>query len=264
MDDKGILVAARKEYTGHLCDILCPYINECFHDMYSEAERISEGAQTMKKFQTLCQEVKSWNNNLIKEHTDKVTQQCSWLGDLIAAIFVCHVKILSSISIGKSSDKLKLKIPTNTSFIHACFVNSAKDIYNNPYIMKNKELSSDEVEEVNQRILTAIENTIRENIPFQEVISRALNNDDRSEEFELPGDDTQEVQDEDVNEEYSENPLGDLHSEDEGEEGETGIEEESTPAPLDDIQPEEEVQPEPEPEPEPSSEPKNLNIHRED
>ena len=211
MSDKShILVETRNDYTRSLTDLLCPHLIESFHDMYTEAVKISEGNNVMLKFQTLCQEVKTWNNNIIKEHTEKIKQQCSWVGDLIAAIFVCHVKILSSVNINKQSEKLKIKIPTNESFIHRCFINAAKNIYSDPHIMAKKELNTEDMEILTNRFCNAINDCIRENIPVEDILTHyfsnpQMNNTEDGIDF---GDDVEE----------GELPLSELKDEEEEEE----------------------------------------------
>ena len=139
MDNLNVLVEAKKEYLGQMCLIMIPPMIEVFQDMYIEAMKTSKGKQVLIMFQKLLQDVPEWNETMSKEHTDNIADRCAWFKDLVAAVFVSSVKILSAVRLSKDVKKLSVKLPSNEVFIHSCYKNAAKDLYKNPYIFSENQ-----------------------------------------------------------------------------------------------------------------------------
>ena len=169
--EHNILVEAKKEYTGQLCKIMCPYMIEAFHTMYVEANKMSKGKQPLLQYQKLLQEARNWNDHMVKTHSDTVTNACSWFNDLLAAVFVSYVKILSSVRLKSETKKISIKLPTNEIFIHTCFINAAKDLYKDPYVYHEEQSEFARDAKLNPRFTAAIEATIQELLPVQQILS---------------------------------------------------------------------------------------------
>ena len=101
----NILVEAKKEYMDQLCMIMGPLMIQTFMDIYSEAHKMSKGKKVLIQYQKLLKEVPNWNNHIVKEHSSKLCDSCSWFSDLLAAVFVSCVKILSSVRLMQKTKK---------------------------------------------------------------------------------------------------------------------------------------------------------------
>jgi hypothetical protein len=167
----NVLVEAKKEYTGQLCKIMCPYMIEAFHLMYTEANKMSKGKQPLLQYQKLLKDVPNWNDHMVKTHSDANTNSCSWFNDLLAAVFVSYVKILSSVRLKSGTKKISIKLPTNEIFIHTCFINAAKDLYKDPYVYHEVQNEFDRDAKLTPRFIGAIESTIQELLPVQQILS---------------------------------------------------------------------------------------------
>ena len=104
-DSLGILVEAKKEYTNQLCILMCPVMIGVFQDMYEEAVRMSKNKKPLLQYQRLLKEVPNWSNAMSKKHEDNIVNRCTWFSDLLAAVFVSHVKILSSVRLKSDSKR---------------------------------------------------------------------------------------------------------------------------------------------------------------
>lgn len=176
MDDSNVtvMVEAKKEYTAQLCNIMCPFMIETFVAMYAEAEKLSKGKKVLLQFQRLLKEVPNWNNHMVGEHNTRMLNTCNWFNDLLAAVFVSNVKILSSVRLKAQNAKISVKLPTNERFIHTCYINAAKDLYKDPYIFTDdNELD----ENLTKRFVTVIVNTIQEMIPVQDILKTYISQD---------------------------------------------------------------------------------------
>ena len=180
MDDPNVnvMVEAKKEYTAQLCNIMCPFMIETFIAMHEEAEKISKGKKVLLQFQRLLKEVPNWNNHMISEHNSRMSNTCSWFNDLLAAVFVSNVKILSSVRLKAQNAKISVKLPTNEKFIHACYINAAKNIYKDPYVFNDVMTETEKEEHLTKRFVDVIINTIQEMIPVQDILKTYVSQDD--------------------------------------------------------------------------------------
>jgi len=209
-DPLNILVEARREYVGQLCLLMCPVMIETFENLYEEAYKLSKGRKVLVMYQKLLKEVPNWSDAMSKQHTYNITNRCAWFNDLLAAVFVSCVKILSAVRLNKDNKKISLKLPTNEVFIQTCYNNVAKDLYQDPYIYHENQNEHARNDKLYERFSACIENSIKELIPVQQILQTYMSQ-------------TQEGQDLDV----GEAEVGDSEDPDILEEGEEGMEETS-------------------------------------
>jgi hypothetical protein len=221
MENLNILVEAKKEYTGQLCDIMTPVMINVFEDLYKEAEKMSNGKKILIMFQKLLKEVPNWSNAMSKSHSDNITERCAWFNDLLAAVFVSHVKILSSVRLKSENKKISLKLPTNEVFIQTAYNNVAKELYKDPYIFNEEQSEYVRDEKLACRITQSIESTIKELIPVQQILQTYMSQDTNN--IDLGGE-MQDTEDPDVIDDQLEEPfteggeMGDFGSEETHEE----------------------------------------------
>jgi hypothetical protein len=227
MDNLNVLVEAKREYLGQLSHLMCPVMIETFDKIFEEAYTMSKGRKVLIMFQKLLKEVPNWNEGMSKQHTDNIANRCAWFNDLLAAVFVSCVKILSSVRLGKDNKKISLKLPTNETFIQTCYNNIAKDIYKDPYIFTESQNEHTRDEKLFQRFSVVIEASVRELIPVQQILQTYMNNE--SEDIDVGGE-AEDTEDPDFVDEYPE----------------------PEPQPQPEPEPETGAMPEGEPEPEPS------------
>jgi primosomal protein N'' len=179
MDNLNILVEAKKEYLGQLCQIMCPVMIEVFSDMYDEASKLSKGRKVLIMYQKLLKEVPNWSNAMSKQHTDNIASRCAWFNDLLAAVFVACTKILSAVRLKTDNKKISLKLPTNEVFIQTCYNNAAKDLYKDPYVMHEEQNEYMRDEQLTARFCTCIERTVKELIPVQQILQTYMSQETR-------------------------------------------------------------------------------------
>src|SRR6056300_478817 len=166
----SIMVEAKKEYLGQMCLIMCPPMIEVFQDMYNESIKLSKGRKVLIMFQKLLKEVPNWSNAMSKNHSDNITSRCAWFSDLLAAVFVACTKILSAVRLKADNKKISLKLPTEEVFIQTCYNNIAKDLYKDPYIFSEEQSEYLRDEKLTARFTIAIESTVKELIPVQQIL----------------------------------------------------------------------------------------------
>jgi hypothetical protein len=178
----NVMVEAKKEYTAQLCNIMCPFMIEAFSGIFEEAVTKSKGKQVLKQYQELLREIRKPDNYFISEQSTRINNSYTWFSDLLAAVFVSNVKILSSVRLGNQSKKISLKLPTNNKFIHTVYISAAADLYPNPYVFTESNSPHERDELLTKRFVNVIVNTIQNMIPVQEILKTYISQDPSSSE----------------------------------------------------------------------------------
>jgi hypothetical protein len=165
-----VLAEAERKYMSKLAGAMIPVMIDAFFDLYAEAKKQSQGRKTLIQYQALLVEVKNWNNIMMKQHTDAIIKTCSMFPNLLAAIFVISVKIMSAVRISGESRKLNIKLPTNDVFVHSCYIAAAEDLYNNPYIVIEDIKDSEKRNQLHARFSHCIRKVVEDLIPVQQIL----------------------------------------------------------------------------------------------
>ena len=213
----NILVEARKEYLQQLSIVMCPVMIEVFEDIYKESVKVSKGKKVLIQYQKFLKEVGHWNDHMIHKHSETICNSCNWFNDLLAAVFVSSVKILSSVRINSNGNKISLKVPNNKVFIHGCFIAASKDLYKNPYIYHDESVEQERDTELALRFSKCIEETVKEMVPVQEILKSCMSqvNPEENIDFENTLEDDTEV----MENEFDEDPEPEDGPEQEPEDG---------------------------------------------
>lgn len=190
-----VLVEAKKEYLGQLCIIMVPAMIETFENMYKESVTMCKGKKVLIQFQKLLKEVPNWSNAMSKQHSDNIANRCAWFSDLLAAVFVACTKILSSVRLNSSGQKISLKLPATEVFIQTCYNNIAKDLYKDPYVYHEEQSEYARDETLTARMSACIESTVKELIPVQQILQTYMTSQDADKNIELGGDEGADLED---------------------------------------------------------------------
>ena len=173
MNKDNAIVEAKGEYTRELVSLLTDPVIEKLDAMYnSSVASTNKSRDVLITFQKMLRDVPLWNQACIETEVTKIVTRCDWLGDLISAVFISNVKILTSVKIGKDKKKIQITMPKTDQFIHKVYINSAKAAYENPYIFLNAHKRP----ELRLMVKICIEDTIRNLLPFQNILQSYLGN----------------------------------------------------------------------------------------
>jgi hypothetical protein len=174
----------KTEYTNTLTKIIVPFIYEGFLSIYSDAKKIvkkGEENKLLKIFQQMIRNIPKWKDELVEAEANRIfiTSKCKWLHNLLKAVIKANMILLSNSSnVITNSTNIEeyLNVPFY-HFIHRCYIESAKEIYNSPYLFYHK-ISSIEIKR-NQRdakalIRTAIEEAVRKMLPYDYILENYL------------------------------------------------------------------------------------------
>jgi hypothetical protein len=185
MDDYSVtsLYESKNEWASRLVNILTPLVQEGFRSILDEAVKLCVGNKEQDKylmtFQNLLSRVPKWNPNIIKDETARIKERssCGYLEDLITCVHIIHLKCMTVMRVGNKQKKVDIKIPQLSEFVHKIYVNSARKLYSNVYIFErgiqplHTQRNNREFEII---VKECIYNTIRDNIPVEELIKMYL------------------------------------------------------------------------------------------
>ena len=186
----NVLNVAKDEYTKQLNSILSPLVMEGIESIYNDAKQVQNEHDVIHNFQLLLKEVPHWNTHIISTECERIQKVCDWMHDLVTAVFVTNVKILTSVKIVNKSKQFKLKMPNFETFIHAVYIEVARFFFHNPFLLyeydritkrnKNKK-------EGLRNIQHSIEETIRVLLPVQHILKEYMqdNGEEEDEAYQM-------------------------------------------------------------------------------
>jgi hypothetical protein len=181
----NILVEAKTEYTKQLCDTLRPHMYEGINSIYDDAiELLKENDKgdinLLMMFQNLLKRIPKWNQDTIEKEVQRIMDRtnCTWLPDLITAVFVSNTKILTAVRMVNNKKKINLQIPKVSHFIHRCYIECAREFYTNPFLIERTNVSSldrqNNLRKSMKIIDNCIQNAVRKLLPIQEILKQYL------------------------------------------------------------------------------------------
>ena len=180
--DLSLEIDRKKEYTKQVVSLLNIRIYEGIHSIYKDAKkicRINGRNNYLEKFQKLLSTIPKWNKDIIEKEfiRIKIKSECSWLEELITAVFVSHTKVLTAI---KGTSNFDLEIPSASSFIHKCYIECARIFWKNPYLFSDEDISPCEYQrnlrDCENIISKTITETIRKSLPVENILRKYLGN----------------------------------------------------------------------------------------
>ena len=173
-----LLVETKKEYTKSLCVVLQPQIYRGIRSIYEDAQEI-RNTNKLRTFQKLLENIPNWDRVTLSQEYVRISQEsnCSYLGELITAVFVCYTKVLTAVQIGVKRARVDLDVPSPEVFIHKCYIECARRFWKEPYLLSTK-VSTHEYQRnlrTSEKIINnSIEETIRSLLPIQHIMQQYL------------------------------------------------------------------------------------------
>lgn len=166
----NFFVETKSEYTTQLVNVLTPLIFEGLRSIYSEALKLSNDSNNvLSVFQSFLKRIPKWNPEMIKQETDRImnnSKSYSWLPDLVKATVKANIIILTYNPSSKNPPKIDPKYYKDIKieeFIHKIYIECARELWNNPYLMYH-QYTPIELKRNQRDTITAIKDSIREAI----------------------------------------------------------------------------------------------------
>jgi hypothetical protein len=143
----------------------------------------------LKQFQLELQNTPNWNNVLIEKEYERFlsSTRCSWLGDLILAVFKSFGKDMLLSLNDDIDDEIKtminIDVPSPRSFIHLCYVEMSRRFWKEPQLFYDqvpKALRAENDTKIDFIIQDSIFVVVRNTFPLDVVIQRLMKKNDEN------------------------------------------------------------------------------------
>lgn len=172
-----LLNESERRFTKKLCDSMIPVMIEAFWEIWLEAKKenvVKNTNNNTKVFQELLRAVKTWNSSISLKNSEAITKNQPLFPNLLAAVFVIHVKILSAIRTDRKSKKICIKLPAIDVFTQRCYEACAKDLYESPFIIVENNTDVERKENLTKRFHIRICEVVEDLIPTAEILQTYL------------------------------------------------------------------------------------------
>lgn len=161
------LVEASNLYRDSLAGVMIP-------DMLSTFQTMRRQSNSVREFQRSLASVVAWNKDVIDRHTNQILLVSPLLEDLIAAVFLANVQVLSFVRLPGSKSDIKVHVPAKTAFVHMAYKLAANKFYDLTRDGKNCFQSSCTPIEI---ITEAIHKTISKLLPLKQLLEAYVGNE---------------------------------------------------------------------------------------
>ena len=193
MDDYNLstLIESKNEWSARLINLLTPHVIEGIKSIFNEAYKLcvenDEENKYLMTFQNLLNNVPKWSQQTVDEERRRIEteSQCNYLEDLLSCVHIVQLKALTTARAGTKQKKVNIDIPNMNIFIHKVYINVARKIYLNMYLFE-KNIIPLQIQKNNRELEIIVKecilNTIRENIPIENLLRTYL---DETQETEI-------------------------------------------------------------------------------
>lgn len=176
----NFFVETKYEYTTQLVNVLTPLVYEGLQSIYTEAVKVSNGADNvLKVFQSFLRRIPKWNPEMIKQESDRImnsSKSYAWLPDLVKATLKANMIVLTYSPNSRNSNKIDPQSYKNVKiedFIHKIYIECARELWNNPYLMYHQyppiELKRNQRDTI-ILIKESIKEAIRKLLPLKQIL----------------------------------------------------------------------------------------------
>ena len=161
-----LLLDAKQEYTSRLKDIIGQRFFHFFHTMYESCD----DDEYIIQFQESLRKIPYWSSSQVSVESSEITHKHPYFENLMAAVIVTYVKVLSSIRLSDVKPNVQLKLPTVDEFVHELYKQMAGLLYASPFIFEEDDVADN----FSKLVDDAIERSIRRLIPFDDILASYL------------------------------------------------------------------------------------------
>jgi hypothetical protein len=175
-----IILEAKDNALNILKDQLSSHIYNGLLSLYNTSKNINPKAP-IKTFQDSLQRIPVLSSGAIKLDYDYLTKnpKSKFSEDLfksnLETIFICYAK-LELDNFEKELQVKDLDIPNNISFLHQCYINSARNLFQKADLFYVKDLDkSENKDQIIEIIKNSIDKTIKDAVPYKELLKKYVN-----------------------------------------------------------------------------------------
>lgn len=182
---------AQDEFTVQLIDAVAPPVLQGVCSILDEAARLckekGEPEKYLKTFQNMLARIPGWNAALISREVDRITEaaQIGYLPDLVTAVHIIHLRILSSVRVGHKPKRIEIDPPDFDQFIHRVYCETGRKMWTYAYLFRNDVSDLDHqqnMHECEKIVRECVLTAVRSSLPVETILRAYI---DEAEEIRL-------------------------------------------------------------------------------
>ena len=182
---------AQDEFTLQLVDAVTPPILQGFVSLQQAAIKLcqeqGEDGKYLMMFQNMIARIPGWNAGLITKEVERIkaSSQIGYLPDLVTAVHIIHLRILSSVRVGMKPKHIEIDPPNFEQFIHRVYCECGRKMWTHAYLFRNDVNDLDHqrnMHECEKIIRDAVISTVRSTLPVETILRAYI---DEAEEIRL-------------------------------------------------------------------------------
>lgn len=177
-EPRTCLLAARRELTQVLCNILQRYIYQGLNYYWQQSKASASPGNVYATFQRKLELIPSWNQETVEAEFSRICEKsrCNYLDNLIRKVFIYNTQILTAAD-SVPNRNIRVKVPRGDRFVHRCYITCARAFWESAWLLDDRDEFINKLEQAKnlhkayKLICTSIENTIREMLPIEDIVS---------------------------------------------------------------------------------------------
>jgi hypothetical protein len=169
---------------NQILDNLSPELNEGIYQLYLDAhwyatEQLDDDDLVMETFQTLLNEVPTWDEDMISRKTKAIIKKAPWLRTILTELIVQQVRVM----VGKDGTKTKklsdftFNLPSDQAIVHGIYKQIAREMKGHIHLYQHdvsQEQRANNTYRAQEIVRKRLKRTIRNLVPIEEVAKRHL------------------------------------------------------------------------------------------
>lgn len=182
---------AQDEFTLQLVDALTPSVLQGFTSILEHAVKLceeqGEEEKYLKMFQNMLARIPSWSSSTISKEVERIaeTSQIGYLPDLVTAVHIIHLRILSSVRVGHKPKRIEIDPPDFDQFVHRVYCEAGRKMWMCAYLFQLDVPALDHqrnMHECEKIVRDCIVSAIRASLPVESILRAYI---DEAEEIRL-------------------------------------------------------------------------------
>jgi hypothetical protein len=179
------LAQQKKEYTiqlyiNQLSNVITPIIYDGFKSIYDESFKIKPSGG-IEMFGQLLKGIPNWSDNILDKEVGRICFEAK-LGDYMNQLFnIIMMSIIMVMTATPNKLKSRIHLPENITynrFIHNMYINTAEQLFLNPYLFNNEGKEEQEIiinkQIVHKHIINAIDHSITLLTPLTYILDKYM------------------------------------------------------------------------------------------
>ena len=216
--DIKLILDVKEEYINQFINVTKDRFKEGYQSIYDNVKDNNKVSKLiLKEFQDKLKLVPLWSEKMIEDEFNriKIVSKCDYLGELIESLFLSYSQMFQIVN--KKNFQSPIKIPSHHYVLHNCYIEIARELWKRPQLFYHK-YDTKKIQEMNIELDNLIKESIIKSIknllPFKDLLDKIKNTDDKGKvdnhndddvQHDNEDDDNQDDDDEDDNNEDDDN-----------------------------------------------------------